>query len=66
MPFSPSGIDMAAKRLPRTGIMTSGYAHNDSLYSPNDELYSPNDELYSPNDERLRPHKSSRIHHHRH
>ncbi len=59
MPFSPSGIDMAAKRLPRTGIMTSGYAHNDSLYSPNDELYSPNDE-------RLRPHKSSRIHHHRH
>ena len=25
MPFSPSGIDMAAKRLPRTGIMTSGY-----------------------------------------
>lgn len=59
MPFSPSGIDMAAKRLPRTGIMTSGYAHND-------ELYSPNDELYSPNNERLRPHKSSRIHHHRH
>lgn len=59
MPFSPSGIDMAAKRLPRTGIMMSGYAHNDSLYSPNDELYSPNDE-------RLRPHKSSRIHHHRH
>ena len=59
MPFSPSGIDMAAKRLPRTGIMTSGYAHNDSLYSPNDELYSPNDE-------RLRPHKSSRIHHNRH
>lgn len=59
MTFSPSGIDMAAKRLPRTGIMTSGYAHNDSLYSPNDSLYSPNDE-------RLRPHKSSRIHHHRH
>ena len=59
MPFSPSGIDMAAKRLPNTGIMTSGYAHNDSLYSPNDELYSPNNE-------RLRPHKSSRIHHHRH
>lgn len=59
MPFSPSGIDMAAKRLPRTGIMMSGYAHNDSLYSLNDELYSPNDE-------RLRPHKSSRIHHHRH
>lgn len=59
MPFSPSGIDMAAKRLPKSGIMMSGYAHNDSLYSPNDELYSPNDE-------RLRPHKSSRIHHHRH
>lgn len=59
MPFSPSGIDMAAKRLPKSGIMTSGYAHNDSLYSPNDSLYSPNDE-------RLRPHKSSRIHHHRH
>ena len=66
MPFSPSGIDMAAKRLPKSGIMMSGYAHNDSLYSLNDELYSPNDELYSPNDERLRPHKSSRIHHHRH